>query len=85
MRSDALEDAGNLSTVLAHQINNSVQSIDLVLIEIRDHEETSAARAPNNFDRMLGDKDTNRFLLERLSHLLQAIARLPDAVFLLAR
>ncbi len=69
---DASKDTSNLATVLAHQIDNSVQSIDLVLTEIRDQEEISAAQAPDNFDRILRGENTNRYLLDRLSHLLQA-------------
>jgi hypothetical protein len=45
---DASQDTGNLATVLAHQINNSMQSIDLVLTEIRDQEEIRGANAPSN-------------------------------------
>ena len=68
---DATMDSGNLATVLAHQIDNSVQSIDLVLTEIKNQEEISAAQTPNSFDRVLRGKDTNQFLQERLSHLQQ--------------
>ena len=68
---DASTDSGNLATVLAHQIDNSVQSIDLVLTEIKNQEEISAAQTPNSFDRVLRGKETNQFLLERLSHLQQ--------------
>ena len=76
LRSDAIADSANnsnnLATVLAHQIDNSVQSIDLVLSEIRDREEVSGAQAPNDFDGILRNEDTNRFLLERLPRLQQA-------------
>ena len=69
---DASQDTGNLATVLAHQIENSMQSIDLVLTEIRDQEEIRGARAPDNFDNVLRDDGTNKFLLARLSRLRQA-------------
>jgi diguanylate cyclase (GGDEF)-like protein len=69
---DASQDTGNLATVLAHQINNSMQSIDLVLTEIRDQEEIRGANAPSNLDNILRDEGTNKFLLERLSRLRQA-------------
>ena len=43
LRSDAIrdvsKDTANLSVVLADQIANSIQSIDLVLTEIRNQEE----------------------------------------------
>jgi len=69
---DASQDTGNLATVLAHQIENSIQSIDLILTEIRDQEEIRGARAPDNFDNVLRDDGTNKFLLARLSRLRQA-------------
>jgi diguanylate cyclase (GGDEF)-like protein len=69
---DASQDTGNLATVLAHQINNSMQSIDLVLTEIRDQEEIRGANAPSNLDNILRDEGTNKFLLERLSRIRQA-------------
>src|ERR1039458_9414126 len=69
---DASQDTGNLATVLAQQIENSMQSIDLVLTEIRDQEVIRGAHPPNNFDNVLRDKDTNKFMLERLSRLRQA-------------
>ena len=75
LRSDAIADASNnsnnLAIVLAHQIDNSVQSIDLVLSEIRDREEVSGTQAPNDFNRILRNEDTNRFLLERMPRLQQ--------------
>ena len=69
---DAAKDSNNLATVLAHQIDNSIQSIDLVLSEIRDKEEIRGAQAPDEVERVLRDKDTNQFLLERLTRLRQA-------------
>ena len=69
---DAFEDNDRLATVLAEQTANSVQSIDLVLTEIKDQAEIRSAQASNDIDRFLSDKDTNKFLLERLSRLRQA-------------
>jgi diguanylate cyclase (GGDEF)-like protein len=73
LRSDAVanasRDTGNVATVLAHQFETSIQSIDLVLTEI-EHE-TSAAQAPNSV-QALRDEDMYQFLLKRLSHLQQA-------------
>jgi diguanylate cyclase (GGDEF)-like protein len=69
---DAANNSNNLATVLAQQTNNSVQSIDLFLSEIRDREEVSGAQSPNEFDGILRNEDTNRFLLERLPRLQQA-------------
>src|SRR5664279_2687235 len=69
---DASKDSSNLAIVLADQTANSIQSIDLVLTEIKDQEETRSARTPNDIDRVLGSEDTYRFLMERLSRLPQA-------------
>ncbi len=69
---DAYKDNNNLAVVLADQTANSIQSIDLVLNEIKGQEEIRAAQAPNNIDRILGGEDTHQFLMERLSRLQQA-------------
>src|SRR5664279_4938236 len=76
LRSDAIRnastDAGNLAVVLAEQIANSIQSIDLVLTEIQGQEEIRSAQNPNDFSRVLRGEDTHKFLTERLSRLQQA-------------
>jgi diguanylate cyclase (GGDEF)-like protein len=69
---DAFLDSSNLAVVLADETANSIQSIDLVLTEIRDREEIRGAQMPNDFDRVLRTEDTHQFLLERLSRLQQA-------------
>ena len=73
LRSDAVANAsrntGNVATVVAHQFETSIQSIDLVLAEI-EHE-TSAAQAPNSV-HALRDEDMYQFLVKRLSRLQQA-------------
>jgi diguanylate cyclase (GGDEF)-like protein len=73
LRSDAVTNAsrntGNVATVVAHQFEISIQSIDLVLAEI-EHE-TSAAQAPNSV-HALRDEDMYQFLVKRLSRLQQA-------------
>ena len=69
---DASRDTGNLATVLAHQFENSVQSIDLILNEIRDKEEPRALQEPAGFGKLFGGEDTYRFLLDRQSRLQQA-------------
>src|SRR5665647_709683 len=69
---DASRDTGNLAGVLAEQIANSIQSIDLVLTEIKGQAESRGARASNEFDRVLRGEDTYQFLTERLSRLQQA-------------
>ena len=69
---DASTDSSNLATVLAHQMDNSVQSVDLILTEIKDQEIIRAAQEANNFDRVLRGEDMYQFLMERLSRLQQA-------------
>jgi diguanylate cyclase (GGDEF)-like protein len=76
LRSDAIadvsKDTANLSVVLADQIANSIQSIDLVLTEIRNQEEKLSTKTPNDFDRVIRSEETYQFLMERLSRLQQA-------------
>src|SRR5664280_1867654 len=76
LRSDAIADASkdssNLAIVLADQTENSIQSIDLVLTEIKNYEELLGTKTPDDFDRVLRSEDTYRFLMERLSRLQQA-------------
>jgi len=69
---DSSRDASNLAVVLAEQTANSIQSIDLVLTEIKDREEIRGAEAQNDIDRVFRSDDTYQFLMERLSHLQQA-------------
>ena len=69
---DASKDSNNLAIVLADQITNSIQSIDLVLTEIRNQEETLSTTPPDEFDRALRSDDTQNYLSERLSRLQQA-------------
>jgi len=75
LRSDAMaiasRDSSNLATVLAHQLENSVQSIDLVLTEVKDKEGLRAQQGPIGLDRDLRE-DTYRTLMERQTRLRQA-------------
>ncbi|MGD0025134.1 MAG: EAL domain-containing protein [Xanthobacteraceae bacterium] len=77
LRSDAIDDAyrdsGNLAVVLGGEISNSVHSIDLVLDEIKTALEARGQQAPSDFDRILREDGTHQFILERLSHLQQAV------------
>ncbi|MGH6727356.1 MAG: bifunctional diguanylate cyclase/phosphodiesterase [Pseudolabrys sp.] len=76
LHADAIADAsrgtGNLATVLAHQIDNSVQSTDLVLSEIKDRAENTGTETPDEIDTASRSEDTYRFLLDRLSRVRQA-------------
>ena len=68
----ASRDSNNLAVVLADQIANSVQSIDLILSEIKAEKEIRSAVMPDQFDRVSRSDDTHQYLVERLSHLPQA-------------
>jgi diguanylate cyclase (GGDEF)-like protein len=76
LRSEAIvnasKDSNNLAIVLAEQIANSIQSIDLVLTEIQGQLEIREARASNDVDRVLRDEGTYKLLTERLLRLQQA-------------
>ena len=76
LRADAIaeasRDSSNLAVVLADQISNSIQSIDLILSEIKAEEELRSAEMPKQFDRVHWSEDTHQYHVERLSHLPQA-------------
>jgi len=69
---DAFKDSSNLAIVLADQTANSIQSIDLVLTEIKGQEEIRSAQTPNDIDHVLRGDETHQFLMERLLRLQQA-------------
>src|SRR5450631_2261471 len=70
---DASKDSNNLAVVLADQMADSIQSIDLVLSEIEGQLDVRGSPAPSDdHSHGLGGQDTYRFLMERLSHLSQA-------------
>jgi hypothetical protein len=68
---NASRNAGNLATVLAEQTDRSIQSIDLMLNEIRGRIEDQGATTPEAFRRLMSDKDTYDVLTERMGHLSQ--------------
>jgi diguanylate cyclase (GGDEF)-like protein/PAS domain S-box-containing protein len=76
LRSDAIREAStntsNLAILLAEQSTHAVQSIDLVLSEIKAQLESRAAATANDFNHLLRGGDTYQLLMERLSHLSQA-------------
>jgi hypothetical protein len=69
---DSFEHNDNLNVVLNEQLANSIQSIDLVLTEIKGQVEILGERSPNDFDRVLGGEDTHQLLTERLPRLQHA-------------
>lgn len=66
---EAYRNAGNLATVLAEQINHSVQSIDLMHNQLQEQIEVLGARTPNDFRRLLQGEDIYKLLTERKMHL----------------
>ena len=62
----------NLATVLAEQTNRSVQSIDIVLNEIKSQLEWRVATTPDQSKNLLRNLETNKLLTERLSVLSQS-------------
>jgi diguanylate cyclase (GGDEF)-like protein len=75
-RSDAIEDAqtdtANIATVLSEQLARSIQSIDIVLTDVREQAEAQGASAPNEFDKQIGSRNFYEVLKERLGRLSQA-------------
>ena len=69
---DASRDSNNLAVVLAEQVANSIQSIDLVLTGIQYQIEILSAQSPNDVDSVFRGESTHQFLMERLRQLNQA-------------
>ena len=66
---DAVNDSGNLATIMADQIDHSVQSIDLMIDELEERIGKRGARTKSNFRRLLEGEDTYQQLTERKAHL----------------
>jgi diguanylate cyclase (GGDEF)-like protein len=77
LRSDAIEnayrDTTNISIVLSGQVSNAVQSIDLILKEIRTSLQTKANSDNVPIEHLMRADSTHQLLLDRLSHLPQAV------------
>ena len=71
----AFRDSSNLAEVLASQTASSIQSIDLILTEIKIEEEIRSAQMPDGFEHIGRSEDTFQYLTGRLS-------RLPQAAFI---
>jgi PAS domain-containing protein len=69
---DAFRDSSNLAEVLAGQTASSIQSIDLILTEIKVEEELRSTQGSDDLDRVGRGEATYQYLVERLSHLPQA-------------
>ena len=71
----AFRDSSNLAEVLAGQTASSIQSIDLILTEIKAEEEFRSAQMPDGFEHIGRSENTFQYLIGRLS-------RLPQAAFI---
>jgi len=75
-RADAIEDAytdtGNIAVVLSEQLNRSIQSIDIVMTEVRERLEPHFPTEIKIFPETVRREETYRFLQQRLAHLSQA-------------
>ena len=76
LRADAIQEAdtntGNIAAVLSEQLARSVQSIDIVLSDVRQQTEKQAPSTQEEFDQYIRSHGLYAFLRERLSHLSQA-------------
>jgi diguanylate cyclase (GGDEF)-like protein len=75
LRADAIRDAAanadNLASVLAEQTNRSIQSIDLLLNDIKERTEALGVTTPDSFRNLLRSEDIHAFLKERMERLSQ--------------
>jgi diguanylate cyclase (GGDEF)-like protein/PAS domain S-box-containing protein len=76
LRADAIRDAytdtGNIAVVLSEQMARSVQSVDIVLSDIRERLRAQSATSENDSTRWIASEAANVFLKERLARLSQA-------------
>jgi diguanylate cyclase (GGDEF)-like protein len=76
LREDAIQEAatntGNVAVVLSEQLARSIQSVDIVLTDVRERAEAQTASAREEFDQYIRSSDLHEFLRERLSRLSQA-------------
>jgi diguanylate cyclase (GGDEF)-like protein len=76
LRSDAIRDAdtdtGNIAAVLSEQLARSIQSIDIVLADVREQIETQNQPGQHDFDQRIRSQDFYQLLRERLGRLSQA-------------
>jgi PAS domain-containing protein len=76
LRSDAIQEAnndtGNIAAVLSEQLARSIQSVDIVLSDVRERVEQQYASAQVDFDQRTRSQDFYRLLRERLDRLSQS-------------
>ena len=76
LRSDAIEEAdlntGNIASMLSEQLSRSIQSIDIVLTDIREKLETVGQLNQDSFGQQIYSHEIHQFLKEQLSRVSQA-------------
>jgi diguanylate cyclase (GGDEF)-like protein len=76
LRSDAIQDAdndtGNIAVVLSGQIARSIQSVDIILSDVRDQANAHGAQTPDETDQRIHSRDFYQLLLAHLNRLSQA-------------
>ncbi|THD70469.1 MAG: PAS domain S-box protein [Bradyrhizobium sp.] len=76
LRSDAIRDAdnnsGNIAVVLSGQIASSIQSVDIMLSDVRDQTKAHGPQTPNETDQRIRSHEVYELLLEDLNRLSQA-------------
>src|ERR1700686_4485049 len=76
LRSDAIEEAdsntGNIASMLSEQLARSIQSVDIVLTDVREKLKAKSQLAQNSFGQQIYSYDIHQFLKEQLSRLSQA-------------
>jgi hypothetical protein len=76
LRTDAIQETnaniGNIATVLSEQLARSIQSVDIVLTDVRERVEKQAPSAQEELDQQTRGRDLHEFLRDRLSRLSQA-------------
>ncbi len=70
LRADAIQEAntntGKIAAVLSEQLARSIQSVDIVLTDVREQAEKQAPPAQEDFDQHIRSRDLYEFLRERL-------------------
>ena len=76
LRADAIRnadtDTGNIAVVLSEQMARSIQSVDIVLSEIRDQLQAQRALSEDNFTHWIASKQAHDLLITRLARVSQA-------------
>ncbi len=76
LREDAVADAqratGNIATILSEQTAGSVQSVDLILVDIQERIAALGVTTPDEFRARVDNEEFYRLLVERLARIPQA-------------